>query len=249
MAFEHAVARRSATQVLPATGGFAVLHADFPLSHEHNRLVVTGPAPVDRVFADAERILGGAGLAHRRVDIDDDAQGAALGTGRLPRGYTHQVDLWMALDGAPDREPTTPVERVRYPALADAVARDWRRELPDASEEAVRQLVERRRATARACTMTHHVVRRAGTVVARCDLYRRGATAQVENVVTEPEWQGRGFARAVVLDAARAARGRGCTLVFLIADADDWPQHLYRRCGFQALGRTHAFQRVGAPTG
>ncbi|HUY61249.1 MAG TPA: GNAT family N-acetyltransferase, partial [Candidatus Dormibacteraeota bacterium] len=132
-------------------------------------------------------------------------------------------------------------ERVRYPALAPAVARNWRRELPDASEEAIRQLVERQRATARACTVTHHVVRRAGTVVARCDLYRRGATAQVENVVTEPKWQGRGFARAVVLDAARAATARGCTLVFLIADAADWPQHLYRRCGFQDLGRTHAF--------
>ena len=241
LAFEHAVARRSATSVLPSAGGFAVLHQEFPLSHQHNRLLVTGPVAVDRVFADAERILGGAGLAHRRIDVDDDPQGAALGGGRLPLGYQHGVELWMALTGGPDREPTVPVARVRYPAVAPTVARDWLRELPGLGEEALRQLVERQRATARACVVTHHVVRRGGAVVARCDLYRRGVTAQVENVATEPEWRGRGFARAVVLDAARAAAARGCTLVFLIADAADWPQQLYRRCGFQDLGRTHTF--------
>ncbi|MEV4568766.1 hypothetical protein AB0K12_33775 [Nonomuraea sp. NPDC049419] len=33
-------------------------------------------------------------------------------------------------------------------------------------------------------------------------------------------------------------------LIFLLADADDWPQRFYRRLGFTELARTHAFLRT-----
>ena len=45
------------------------------------------------------------------------------------------------------------------------------------------------------------------------------------------------------LDSARAA---GCDLVFLEADADDWPKELYARLGFRAIGQIYAFVRKPA---
>ena len=37
--------------------------------------------------------------------------------------------------------------------------------------------------------------------------------------------------------ALQEARRAGCDLAFLVADADDWPKDLYRRLGFDDLGR------------
>jgi hypothetical protein len=47
----------------------------------------------------------------------------------------------------------------------------------------------------------------------------------------------------VVLAAARAARARGCDLVFLVADEADWPKELYARLGFEPLTRFWSFLR------
>ena len=45
----------------------------------------------------------------------------------------------------------------------------------------------------------------------------------------------RGHARAAVLAALDAAAADGLDPVFLLTDAEDWPQHLYRRLGFDDL--------------
>ena len=39
------------------------------------------------------------------------------------------------------------------------------------------------------------------------------------------------------------AERAGCDLVFLVADAQDWPKALYRRLGFDELGRYVKFIR------
>jgi ribosomal protein S18 acetylase RimI-like enzyme len=51
-----------------------------------------------------------------------------------------------------------------------------------------------------------------------------------------PEHRGRGYASAVVLRSVGEARARGAELVFLVADAEDWPKELYRRLGFDEIG-------------
>ena len=40
------------------------------------------------------------------------------------------------------------------------------------------------------------------------------------------------------------ARAAGASLVFLFADANDWPQHLYGRLGFDVLGPSRLFTRL-----
>jgi hypothetical protein len=50
-------------------------------------------------------------------------------------------------------------------------------------------------------------------------------------------------ARNVVLRAAQEARAAGATFVFLFADAEDWPRHLYVRLGFDEIGQSRLFTR------
>ena len=73
---------------------------------------------------------------------------------------------------------------------------------------------------------------RHGTLAAIAMLYSDGVVAQVEDVYTVPEERRRGYARALVTKATEVARAAGHELVFIVADADDWPQRLYRRIGF-----------------
>jgi ribosomal protein S18 acetylase RimI-like enzyme len=76
-----------------------------------------------------------------------------------------------------------------------------------------------------------------GEVVAYADVYIEAPNAQIEDVGTLEEHRGRGYASAVVLYGVEAARRAGADFVFLVADAHDWPQHLYRRLGFDPIGR------------
>jgi predicted N-acetyltransferase YhbS len=66
-------------------------------------------------------------------------------------------------------------------------------------------------------------------------------------VNTLEEHRGRGVGRAVVLAAAAAARASGADLVFLDADADDWPRLLYGRLGFDPVGEAWEFIRRPGP--
>jgi ribosomal protein S18 acetylase RimI-like enzyme len=54
-------------------------------------------------------------------------------------------------------------------------------------------------------------------------------------------YRGRGLARALVVHAAAGSRAAGNDLTFLVADADDWPQRLYERLGFETIGRYARF--------
>ncbi|MEL6983790.1 MAG: hypothetical protein AAFO29_15300, partial [Actinomycetota bacterium] len=75
MAFEHRFTRAQASEVIELPFGYAVLQNEFPLSHYHNRLVVTSAADPDQVLAAADDVLGGADRGHRFVSIDERAVG------------------------------------------------------------------------------------------------------------------------------------------------------------------------------
>ena len=55
---------------------------------------------------------------------------------------------------------------------------------------------------------------------------------------------GRGHARAAVAAAADTASADGCEQVFMVTDGADWPQHLYRRLGFDEIGATYEFLKL-----
>jgi ribosomal protein S18 acetylase RimI-like enzyme len=121
-----------------------------------------------------------------------------------------------------------------------------RRELagyPWATPEVVEQLLDAKLAIAKAVEARFLAVMVDGEVAAYADLYHDGRTAQVEDVATLAEHRGHGYASALVLRALEEARHAGCDFTFLVADAEDWPKELYRRLGFEDLGRYVKFTR------
>jgi ribosomal protein S18 acetylase RimI-like enzyme len=77
-----------------------------------------------------------------------------------------------------------------------------------------------------------------------CRLYAHDGLGQVDEVGTVQARRRRGHARAAVAAAADAAAAGGCDGVFLVTDAADWPQDLYRRLGFDEIGATYEFLKI-----
>jgi ribosomal protein S18 acetylase RimI-like enzyme len=243
-AFERSVLCDRVTDVVPLRGGVGVRHRDLPVAYDHNHLRYDAPPPAAEVLADAEAVLGGAGLAHRSVVVADDPAGERLIDPLVAAGYDHSAQLAMAATEPPARGGRS-ADVVRLD-LADRVAAaraDWRRDRPGWPEATV-ELLSRQASTLPAgAAVTFLGVRRGDEVVARADVLVRDGVGQVEDVLTHPDHRGRGYASALVLAALGSARSAGAEVVFLRAEEDDWPQHLYRRLGFTPLGRAHSFTR------
>jgi predicted GNAT family acetyltransferase len=92
----------------------------------------------------------------------------------------------------------------------------------------------------------HFAVFASDELASVADLYSDGGTAQVEDVMTHPDFRGRGLASAVVLRAVEEALAAGSDFVFLVADDADWPKDLYSRLGFAPIGREWAFLKPPA---
>jgi ribosomal protein S18 acetylase RimI-like enzyme len=220
--------------------GTAYLDEAFPLRYDANHLWIDAPAPaagVGDLVAEADRILGGAGLTHRKVMVAREDEGSRWSMGFGELGYRISRLLTMAVG----REPGEAVDPSAVDVVSFAEARDVieavnAREPYGTSAEVVRQLTDYHGKLERELGCRFYVARVDGEIGAFCELYGLGPIAQVEDVNTLEEFRGRGLAKAVVSAAVRDARADGADLIFLYADADDWPQHLYARLGFRPLG-------------
>jgi GNAT superfamily N-acetyltransferase len=242
--FEHRFARAQATHVVELPWGFALLQRDFPLSHNHNRIVVTARANAEEVLTAADDVLGGAGLAHRYVTVDD-ALGASLALEFAAAGYNHDVIATMVHSGNPAEPGAQPVYAVSPETVRPALIRDWRLLLPDVTDEHLGQLADRVTLCARGADLTVLVAYDGDEIAAHAELYvdRAASLAQFDSLVTHPDFRGRGHGAALVRAALRRASKVGCTLSFLTADARDWPYGWYQRLGYTDVSRSHHFSR------
>jgi ribosomal protein S18 acetylase RimI-like enzyme len=247
-AFERELMRRTSTTVAPFPHGTVYLNAGFPLRWDSNALWVERGSPrtsAPELAGEADRILGGAGLAHREVFVEDDAEGARLAPGFRSLRWSADHVVAMAHRGRQTRTaPGVAVREASFegarPLLEEVVGR-----APyGGSAEVVRQLVEHRAMLERAVGARFFVGERDGIAAGICELYTIGDVAQVEDVNTLEEHRGRGVATAVVLAAVDAARAAGARIVFLLADDDDWPKGLYRNLGFREVDRRWSFLLV-----
>ena len=117
----------------------------------------------------------------------------------------------------------------------------WQTEPRVVDDEVVRQLVENRRLMADAVdnALLRGPRRRRDRELLRALL--RPGIGQIEDVLTLERFRNRGLARATVMRALAASREAGHDLTFLIADRDDWPKELYRKLGFDEIGRIWEF--------
>jgi len=243
-AFGHRLFERTSTAIEPWSLGRAFFHDGFPDRYDSNFLLVERPlgaVPADRVAAEADRLL--ARFPHREIAVDDEGDGATLAIGLAQLGYRADRLVVMAQRRALERTPPpevevheVPVEEVRSLQL-EVMRRD------PASASAAEALTDFKRVLRDHAGARFFLARVGGEAAAACELFPDGDVAQVEDVNTLAEFRGRGLATSVVLAAVGAARSGGANLVFLHADANDWPQHLYARLGFDPIGARWSFLR------
>jgi ribosomal protein S18 acetylase RimI-like enzyme len=243
-AFGHRLFERTSTSVEPWSLGRAFFHDGFRVRYDSNFLLVERPVggvPADRVADEADRVL--ARFPHREIAVDDERDGATLAIGLAPLGYRADRLLVMAQRRAPERTPPpevdvreAPLEELR-PFHLEVMRRD------PATAPAAEPLADFKRVLRDEAGARFFLARVGGEAAAACELFPDGDVAQVEDVNTLAEFRGRGLATAVVLAAVDAARSGGADLVFLHADASDWPQHLYERLGFDTVGQRWSFLR------
>ncbi len=237
---------RTAERLVPTPYGPVLVHERLNRVHDLNFLRgdQAGAASADELAGEAERVQAAAGIGHRRVNVRDEASLARLEPGFVRLGWSPERFVLMMRRREPDRPGQAEVREVDEPTLRPLWAEAIRHEPHGKDERLVQQILGHRRLIARAIPARFFAAEADGRLVAHCELYAENGVAQVENVATLPAFRGRGLARALVLRAAEEAAG--ADLVFLVADADDWPHKLYERLGFDTIGRYGRFLKKRA---
>jgi GNAT superfamily N-acetyltransferase len=244
LAFELALDEQVCDEVRRESWGRAFLTPSAPLVWDANWVAIERAGlSVDEVVAIADEVLGGAGFDHRTVCGSDEADGRRLGE---------------AVEAEPARWPGWEVERTRYmlwrggevsalpgvrevgldeiEELRSALIRESMPPEVEELEATVDQLLELERRNGIAAGDRWFVAPAAGEPLAACRLLRGEGIAQVEDVATREDARERGYAKAIVLATVAAAQAAGATTIFLTAEAADWPQLMYAKLGFEAVG-------------
>lgn len=247
----HAAA---AARVVDGAWGSAYLSPEIERTYDRNMLWVAGDGAglnAAAIDANAERLLGGAGMAHRRIVVEPTAD-ARLRAGLVGLGYeagTHLFQVFTADAHAPEVVDGIDVVEASVDDVL-AATEEYLQTDPDTpygrDARTRRHLLEHYRGYGPAgAAERRFVVRDDGRVVAWARLWTRddGDAAQVEDVVVLAPWRGRGYGRAIVAAATREALEAQPSLLFIVADADDWPKALYERLGYATAGALGVYLR------
>jgi GNAT superfamily N-acetyltransferase len=251
----------ASARCVDAAWGQAYLSPAIDRCYDRNMLWVTGDGDgitAPALDATAERLLGGAGLAHRRLFVEPEAD-ARLREGLIAAGYEAGTHVFQVLprDGAAGAAllASPAPAHVEEASVEDVLAatEKYLKTDPDTpygrDPRTRRHLLEHYRDYGPAGAEERRFVVRdlsgTGAVVAWARLWVRddGDAAQVEDVVVLQPFRGRGYGRAIVTAATRAALETSPSLVFIVADAEDWPKGLYERLGYAPAGRLGVYLR------
>lgn len=243
--FGRAYSEALVEDVVPTEHGRVLLTPSLPRVYYLNHFLVDlgVEATASELIAEVEPIFAAAGLAHRKVSIDD-ALGGRLAPEFRRLGCTIEELLVMTYSGsnrasdrlllAPDVD-APPVEEVGPEELEPLWVEGMRASPEIQGEEEIRQLVAAQHSRRRAVDVRYFAARADGEIASYCELFSDGRTAQIESVMTLERFRRRGLAKSVVARALAEAQA-GHELVFLVASANDWPKELYRQLGFEAAG-------------
>jgi ribosomal protein S18 acetylase RimI-like enzyme len=244
--FMRGVNERRAGRIERLPYGAALFSDDLPTIWDGNLVIADRwDGTAAELRDEVERIQGGAGLRHRKLVVYDQELGAGLEAGfaALDWPFRNRYAV-MARRRPPDRVAEGGVAQGIDDEVFETAKREALQEEPYGSdEEVVAGLLELDRRTAATTSVRRFGAFVDGEPASYCELRSDGRTGQIEDVATVPRFRNRGLARASVLAAADAARATGHDLVFLVADAADWPIELYRRLGFDEIGSERSFGR------
>ena len=218
LAFERDVVASVSTRLIPFAWGTAYLNDGYRERWDSNFLWVDRDrraADAGALAAEADRVLGEAGLTHREIRIDDDAYGRSVAADLARAGYGGDRLVVMAQRRASDRPAAAlEAEEVDLATLRPALEIVLQREPWATSEEIVRMLADFRGELERHAGARFFCARVDGEIAGCASSTSAGPIAQIEDVNTLEEFRNRGLARAVVqraADEARAAEPRRCS--------------------------------------
>jgi GNAT superfamily N-acetyltransferase len=241
--FDHVTSTRTVAWRL----GTVLLQDDFPGRWDSNFLRVERPVgerAAASLAADADELLGH--LAHREVEVEPGGGGERLAAGFAELGYEVDRLLVMIQRRRPDRSPARPAREVsfeefRIPSVEANVESHGGMDRDTAEMLADFDQVTRDRVGAR-----FFLADVDGRAAAMAQIYIHEGAAEIDGVHTLAVFRNRGGARAAVSAAIDAGRAAGVDLVWLLADANDWPRELYGRLGFDEAGEYWQFTRPPA---
>jgi uncharacterized protein (DUF952 family)/GNAT superfamily N-acetyltransferase len=229
---EQSITRRMAATELPVTGGVAVRTPAVSGSRQHNQLLIDGPTDGATLVAEADVALDG--LPHRMATLLGEAHRP---TAVALAGAGWEVDEIVVMAGPPGGARSGRVEAVDVEALRPMWGAMWRRQIPEITDAAAADLADRYLLQQSVVDNRYFAVRDGDEIVASALLSIDGATAWLNDVVTEPEHRGRRHGDALLAEAMAVAAEAGCDVVGLGAVADDWPRSWYARRGFAEVNR------------
>jgi len=243
----RAIARHRAAQaalcdrVEPWAYGALLAATAHPWYWDFNLLRVEGPAPPELtaavLAAEADRLQ--AGLEHRKVEIEDAATGARLLPGLGELGWVTDRLVSMLHDGSSPGRPAAGASLRRAgPEAVRALRREWL-----LSEGIAPEFVEQEESAEAAKPGERRLLVAeddTGAPLAYAAARIDDGTGEVEDLYCTPSARGHGLGVALLGAAVAEAQRAGAGVdLWIAADADDWPQHLYERAGFRTVWLRH----------
>jgi GNAT superfamily N-acetyltransferase len=260
MAFDRMVRIGGATSVTEIPAGLVIRHSGLPTLHHLNALLLDAPLACElrdplALASLADEAL--AELGHRHLVLDDADAAEEIAAALALNGWAQQRVLLMLRVREPDRTPPPGLARRLTAEEAHALqleitaaeAPGERGSKGAVAEALVRMLVSGQEALrAGTRSLVFGAALESEPVASMCTLFAGDGIAMIEEVGTLERFRGHGLARAVVSAAVDAALELGCERIFVPADADDWPQLLYLKLGFEPVARQVSFTLRNAPT-
>lgn len=230
--------KQLAPEIVEFDYGWAALDPSLPLIWAANFVAIDDPEASPQVVAEfTDEILGSRGMEHRQIYVchTDQEAGTNLVSSLASNDEAWEVgaEIYMPLTDEPTKHAETSGRQVDGSELIEArtdLIVDRNGEL--ATPEVIRQLLEFEE------RFPDHLWFAAGDPPdGFCQLLRHpGDIGQIETVGTMRRSRGRGLATGAILAAVAHSKSRGDGTIYVVATADDWPQHLYARLGFEASG-------------
>lgn len=221
--------RQTVCDVLaPWEHGRVAFATRFPTYFDFNSVVVERPTGLDaaELAAVADELM--AGMAHRRIEFEIESEARRLAPGFAALGWRTFGLVMMHFEGDPPAPGDTDVAEVGYDEV-EPLRRAWHEE--DFPGMATDYMADAREVS-QARGVRVLAARHDGEPIGFAQLELAGDGVEIEDVYVLPAHRGRGVGGAMTAAAMRWAVALGRRDIWIVADADGRPHHLYERLGF-----------------
>lgn len=226
--------------VEPWEHGTAVRCTRFPEFWNYNSLRVEGADPgvsADALVHAADVLQGD--LAHRQIEVEDEAAGARLRPAFEALGWAAERFAWLRLSAA--LPPGPPMAEATF-AATRPLRLEWARAVALGKEAGMADRLADMEEAVAAIRGTRALLARdeAGTPTGFAAFVADAGGAEIDQVYVSEALRDRGLGGALVSGAVRAG---GAPETFIVADDEGDSKRLYERLGFEPVWAQHVFTR------